>query len=61
MGKELTSVSTVEFPQLLKLIDQSVNFLGVLKDSERKALLETTKSMFQWILIGLDAKKSPSE
>ncbi|KAI1116877.1 hypothetical protein F5Y14DRAFT_448674 [Nemania sp. NC0429] len=48
-----------DFPLLLKLIDRCVNFLSVLKDSERMTLLEATKSMLQWILIGLDAKRFP--
>ncbi|KAI0553389.1 hypothetical protein F4679DRAFT_580612 [Xylaria curta] len=47
----------IQFPRLLKLIDECVIFLGALKDTKHKTLLQKTKSMFQWIAIGLDAKK----
>ncbi|KAI0866288.1 hypothetical protein F4860DRAFT_508682 [Xylaria cubensis] len=47
----------IQFPKLLKLIDECVIFLGALKDTKHKTLLQKTRSMFQWIPIGLDAKK----
>ncbi len=53
---QLTS-STVKFPKLLELIDQSVIFVGALKDNKCKKLLQKTKSTFQWIPVGLNAKK----
>ncbi|KAJ8122215.1 hypothetical protein ONZ43_g1534 [Nemania bipapillata] len=46
------------FPKLLKLIDQCAMFLRVLGDSERKTLLEQTRSIFQWIPISLSVKKT---
>ncbi|KAF2966351.1 hypothetical protein GQX73_g7222 [Xylaria multiplex] len=49
----------VEFPELMKLIDDGVVFLRALRDSKFKALLQETRSTFQWIPIGLDAKKGP--
>ncbi|KAI1755560.1 hypothetical protein F4782DRAFT_527609 [Xylaria castorea] len=47
----------IQFPKLLKLIDECVVFLRALKETKHKTLLQKTKSMFQWIPIGLDAKK----
>ncbi|KAJ2991334.1 hypothetical protein NUW58_g2550 [Xylaria curta] len=49
----------IKFPKLLKLIDVCVAFLGGINDSEHKALLQRTKSKFQWIPVGLGAKKLP--
>ncbi|KAI0541263.1 hypothetical protein GGR58DRAFT_498338 [Xylaria digitata] len=49
----------VDFPKLMKLIDDGVVFLRALRDNKFKALLQETRSTFQWIPIGLDAKKSP--
>ncbi|KAI0206531.1 hypothetical protein F4808DRAFT_123024 [Astrocystis sublimbata] len=47
----------IQYPQLLRLIDQGVHFLRVLKVHELKTLLQKTKSLLQWIPVGLDAKK----
>ncbi|KAI3331568.1 hypothetical protein HD806DRAFT_529353 [Xylariaceae sp. AK1471] len=47
----------IQFPQLLNLLDKCTVFMGVLKDYKRKALLQKTKSTFQWIPVYLDAKK----
>ncbi|KAI1822799.1 hypothetical protein F4861DRAFT_371967 [Xylaria intraflava] len=48
-----------QFPGLLKLIDQCIAFMGVLKDTKRQASLQNTRWTFQWIPINLDAKKYP--
>ncbi|KAI0489917.1 hypothetical protein F4859DRAFT_523741 [Xylaria cf. heliscus] len=47
----------IQFPQLLKLIDECTTFLGLLKENNHKTLLQKTKSMFQWTSIGLGAKR----
>ncbi|KAI1738803.1 hypothetical protein F4680DRAFT_449603 [Xylaria scruposa] len=47
----------IQFHRLLILIDECVIFLGALKDTKHKTLLQKTRSMFQQIPIGLDDKK----
>ncbi|KAI0457548.1 hypothetical protein F5B21DRAFT_501278 [Xylaria acuta] len=47
----------IQFPKLLKLIDECIMFLRALKAIKPKTLLQKTRSMFQRIPIGLDAKK----
>ncbi|KAI8956288.1 hypothetical protein F4801DRAFT_595511 [Xylaria longipes] len=47
----------IQFPKLLKLVDECIIFLVVLKDTKHKTLLQKTWSMFKWIPIGLDAKR----
>ncbi|TGJ81784.1 hypothetical protein E0Z10_g6958 [Xylaria hypoxylon] len=49
----------VEFAKLMNLIDHGVVFLGALRDCKAKALLQETRSTFQWIPLSLDAKKDP--
>ncbi|KAI1430384.1 hypothetical protein F5Y12DRAFT_789846 [Xylaria sp. FL1777] len=52
-----TGSGDIQFPELMRLIDKSVNFLGAVKDGKRKAL-EKTRTTFYWISIGLNAKKA---
>ncbi|KAI0447119.1 hypothetical protein F4803DRAFT_576053 [Xylaria telfairii] len=47
----------IQFSKLLKLIDECVIFLGVLKERKQKTLLEKTRLMFQQISVGLKQKK----
>jgi hypothetical protein len=43
------------------MLDKCAVFMGVLKDNKRKDLLQSAKSTFQWVPVGLDAKKLPIE
>ncbi|KAI0971518.1 hypothetical protein F4678DRAFT_479380 [Xylaria arbuscula] len=47
----------IPFHKLMALIDRSIIFSRAVKDDKRKTLLQKTRSMFQWLPIGLDAKK----
>ncbi|KAI8633383.1 hypothetical protein F5Y19DRAFT_298041 [Xylariaceae sp. FL1651] len=46
-------------PQLLRLLDLCMLFLGALRDGARKELLHSTKLTCQWAPVSLDAKKLP--
>ncbi|RWA14063.1 hypothetical protein EKO27_g1017 [Xylaria grammica] len=51
------SKEDIGFPKLIEMIDHGVAFMGAIRDSTLKALLQETRSTFQLIPLGIDAKK----